>query len=57
MPVNVSLVNNNRQGVESFAQGGIYKECLALTTLDTSIPAAWPIPNGTKIYVSPALWD
>lgn len=60
MPVNVNLINNNRQGVESFAQGGIYKECMAITSANTTNPPpypAYPIPVGTMLYIRPALWD
>lgn len=49
------LILNSRAGVEGFAQGGIYKECLALSAKDGG--AAYIIPIGTKIYVAPALWD
>lgn len=49
------LVINGRSGVEGFAQGGIYTECLAISAKDGAAP--YPIPNGTKIYVAPALWD
>ncbi len=48
------LVLNSRSGVEGFAQGGIYKECLAISAKDGT--SAYVIPIGTKIYVAPALW-
>jgi len=52
---------NGRTGVEGFAQGGIYKECLSITGMedkaDPMPDVVWPIPVGTIIYVAPALWD
>lgn len=61
MPANVEFVVNGRTGVEGFAQGGIYKECVSITVKDTTtgIPPYpnWSIPAGTWIYVAPALWD
>lgn len=46
----MTLVRNSRAGVKGFAQGGIYKECIAVSH-DTGIAA------GTKLYIAPALWD
>jgi len=46
----MALVKNSRAGVKGFAQGGIYKECIAVSH-DTGIAA------GTPIYIAPALWD
>ena len=46
----MALVKNSRAGVKGFAQGGIYKECVAVSH-DTGIAV------GTKIYIAPALWD
>lgn len=45
------LTINDRQGQEAFAQGGIYKECIMLTS-DT------PLVGGlNQLLVSPALFD
>lgn len=46
----MALVKNSRAGVKGFAQGGIYKECIAVSH-DTGIAV------GTKLYIAPALWD
>ena len=51
----MALIINNRAGVEGFSQGGIYMECLAISS--GSFGAYDPIPAGTPIYIAPALWD